>query len=70
MQTTTHLVRSYKALVEITNEDPAAERVTDPNAIRERQFADDYLDESPRSERSTKMKRRIIDGSRRYLEKL
>lgn len=69
-QTTTHLVRSYKALVEITNEDPAAERVTDPNAIRERQFADDYLDESPRSERSTKMKRRIIDGSRRYLEKL
>ncbi len=69
-QTTRRLVQSYKALVEIVKEDPSAERVTDPNAVRERQFIDEYLDEGARSAKSMRLKRRILEGSRRYLEQL
>ncbi|KAI9833687.1 MAG: hypothetical protein M1826_006778 [Phylliscum demangeonii] len=69
-QMTEHLIGAYKALAEIVGEDPMADNVTDPNAVRERQFAADYLDETPNSGRVMQVKKRIIDGSRRYLEKL
>jgi nuclear pore complex protein Nup93 len=68
--TSTQLVNAYRALVEIVQEDPSAERVTDPKAVRERQFMEYYLDDDVRSARSMVMKRRIIDGSRQFLEKL
>lgn len=64
------MVNSYKALILMFGEDPSAERVTDPNALRERQYRDDYLEEGVRSARSMQMKTRIIDGARRYLEQL
>ncbi|KAI9861990.1 MAG: hypothetical protein M1813_005061 [Trichoglossum hirsutum] len=68
-QTTSQLIDAYKALVEIVKENPKAINVTDPDAIRERQFAADYLDETPNSTRSVTIKKRIIDGSRNFLEK-
>lgn len=70
IQITAQLVNSYKALIEIVQEDLSGENITDANGTRERQFADDYLDEATNSAGSMRMKKRIIDGSRRFLEKL
>ncbi|CAD6565372.1 MAG: hypothetical protein ASARMPREDX12_009250 [Alectoria sarmentosa] len=53
------LADSYDALAEIVGESKA----------KERQFADDYLDEVPNSAKSMNIRKRIIDGSRRCLEK-
>lgn len=50
---------AYKALREIAKEGQS----------RERQFAQDYLDEMPNSPRSVRVRRQIIDGSRSSLEK-
>ena len=50
---------AYKALIEIAKEGEASER----------HYADDYLDELPNSSKSIKIRKRIIDGSRRSLEK-
>ena len=50
---------AYDALMEIVAESKA----------KERQYADDYLDEIPNSARNIKIRKRIIDGSRRCLEK-
>lgn len=36
---------------------------------KERQFAEDYLDETPSSGRSIAIRKRILDGARRFLEK-
>ena len=58
-QSPKQLAHSYDALMEITGETNA----------KERQFADDYLDEVPNSARSMNIRKRIIDGSRRCLEK-
>ncbi|KZF22711.1 Pentulose kinase [Xylona heveae TC161] len=63
------LAEAYGALIEIVNEDPNAESVSEPNAIKERQFAVDYLDEMPNSSKAMSTRKRIIDGSRRFLEK-
>ena len=53
------LADSYDALVEITRE----------NEAKERQFADEYLDEVFNSVKSMNIRKRILDGSRRCLEK-
>lgn len=58
-QSPKQLADSYDALVEIIGEGEA----------KEREFADDYLDELPNSAKSMKIRKRIIDGSRRCLEK-
>lgn len=58
-QSSKQLADSYDALVEIVGE----------NEAKERQFADDYLDEVPNSAKSMNIRKRIIDGSRRCLEK-
>lgn len=39
-----------------------------PGAIKERQFAEDYLDDNINSNESVRMRKRIIEGSRKYLE--
>ena len=52
---------SYKALIEITNE----EALTD---FKPRRFAAEYLEENVNSENSVKSRQRIINGSRRALE--
>ena len=53
------LVDAYQALIEIVGEPKAKERA----------FNEDYLDEIPNSVRSTKIRKKIIDGSRKSLEK-
>lgn len=58
-QSPKQLADSYDALVEIVGESEA----------KERQFADDYLDEIPNSAKSMNIRKRVIDGSRRCLEK-
>lgn len=50
---------AYDALMEIVGEHQA----------KQRQFAEDYLDETPNSAKVTKIRKRILDGSRRCLEK-
>lgn len=50
---------AYDALVEIVDQSKA----------KERQYADDYLDENPNSAKSIKIRKRITNGSRRCLEK-
>lgn len=53
------LADAYDALVEIAEESKA----------KERQYANDYLDEIPNSAKAIKTRKRVIDGSRRCLEK-
>ncbi|KAJ9399414.1 hypothetical protein DTO282F9_3774 [Paecilomyces variotii] len=64
------LCDAYRALIAITKEDPSIDNPSDPGAIRERQFSEDYLNESANSRGATNLRRRIIEGSRTFLEKL
>ena len=65
-----HFVSAYGALISITGEKTQAEAInpgsTNP---RSRSFARDYLDDTATSNTSIKMRKRILDGSRTYLEK-
>jgi nuclear pore complex protein Nup93 len=56
-------------LIEIVKENPNAKSPTDPDAVKERQYADDYLEESRNSAKTVAIRKRIIDGSRKTLEK-
>ena len=67
---TTMLVHAYDALVRITGEDPKIESASDPGAIKERQYAKAYLDDHANSSVSTRIRKRILSGSRNYLEEL
>jgi len=69
IEDTSHFVNAYKALSEIVGENTTAQRPTDPGAVRERQYAADYLDDSPTSRAAFALRKRIIDGSRSFLEK-
>ncbi|KAF2280307.1 NIC-domain-containing protein [Westerdykella ornata] len=60
-----HFLNAYKALMSITGE--AEFRTSNKRA--ERFFAQDYLDENPNSERSINIRKRILNGSREFLEK-
>lgn len=42
---------------------------SDTGAIRERQFSEEYLDEAPNSRRAMNLRKRIIEGSRSFLER-
>ena len=67
---TTMLVNAYKALVNITGEDASKENVSDPGVVKERQYAQAYLDETHNSRTNMTVRKRIINGSRDFLEKL
>lgn len=67
---TTMLVHAYDALARITGEDPSVVRAADPGAIKERQYAKAYLDDNVNSATSTRVRKRILTGSRKYLEGL
>lgn len=64
----TSLVHAYNALVEIIGEKRPDDSSRNPPP-KERQFAQDYLEEEPASGRSIAIRKRILDGSRRFLEK-
>jgi nuclear pore complex protein Nup93 len=66
---TAPLIDAYSALIEITKENGKVEKPSDPGAIKERQYRDDYLDENVNSPKSTAMRKRILEGSRQFLEK-
>lgn len=68
-QSSSSLVDAYKALIEVTREDADPASSTGSKAAKERQLAEDYLDEVPNSARTIRIRKRIIDGSRRCLEK-
>ena len=67
---TSMLVHAYKALIRITFEDSDAENASDASAIRERHYATAYLDENMNSAPSTRIRKRIIKGSRNFLSEL
>lgn len=69
IEDTTHYVNAYKALAEIVGEKADTANAPDANLPKERQYATDYLDDTPNSRRAFALRKRIIDGSRRYLEK-
>ncbi|WEW59428.1 nuclear pore complex subunit [Emydomyces testavorans] len=62
------LFEAYQALISITNESQNMVSFAEPGAIKERQFAQDYLDENVNSNESVRLRGRVIEGSRRYLE--
>lgn len=53
----------------MVKENPDVTSPTDPRTVKERQFVTGYLDETPTSAKAIKLRRMIIDGSRRALEK-
>ncbi|KAE8374320.1 Nup93/Nic96-domain-containing protein [Aspergillus bertholletiae] len=64
------LFDAYQALMSIVQEAPSIMNVSDPGAIKERQFSENYLEEAPGSRRAISLRRRIVDGSRTFLENL
>ncbi|KAL9616536.1 MAG: hypothetical protein Q9160_008603 [Pyrenula sp. 1 TL-2023] len=60
---------AYHALREITGEKTSIKDASNPKAIKERQYKSEYLDDIQDSRRSLAWRKRVIDGSRRYLEK-
>jgi nuclear pore complex protein Nup93 len=64
-----HFVHAYRALISITGETPELE-ASNPasNNPKSRQFVKDYLDEQPNSASSLRMRKCILDGSRKFLE--
>ncbi|RAL13619.1 linker nucleoporin NIC96 [Aspergillus homomorphus CBS 101889] len=63
------LYDAYRALISIVGESPDALNISDPIALRERQFSADYLDEAPTSRKAMNLRNRIVLGSRSFLEK-
>lgn len=66
----TSIVKAYGAVIEMLEEDPEVVDPANPLAVKERQFAIDYLDETQNSAKTIKIRKRIIRGSSRFLEKL
>ncbi|EEQ29995.1 protein kinase domain-containing protein [Microsporum canis CBS 113480] len=63
------LLEAYHALISITNEPASSVGYFEPGALRPRQFAKDYGEDSPGSVDALKMRRQIIAGSRKHLER-
>ncbi|KAI1751171.1 Nup93/Nic96-domain-containing protein [Xylaria castorea] len=63
------LVDAYHAAMSIVGENPDAETFAGDATARERQFKDNYLDPNDKSAGSLQMRRRILDGANRFLEK-
>lgn len=68
IQTPNRLKDAYDALIEIVR-DNTSEGSGESKPIKERQFAEIYLDENPNSMGSVCIRKRIINGSRQCLEK-
>ncbi|KAI0422392.1 Nup93/Nic96-domain-containing protein [Xylaria grammica] len=63
------LVDAYHAAMYIVGENPDAETFAGDATARERQFKDDYLDLNEKSVGSLQMRRKILDGANRFLER-
>ena len=67
---TSMLVHAYKALVQITSEDASKESLAEPEVVRERQYATAYLTDVPGAKDHIALRKRILNGSRKFLEQL
>lgn len=67
---TSMLVNAYKALVQITGEDANKENASEPGVVKERQYMQGYLDDAENSPANIAVRKRILVGSRKFLEKL
>lgn len=63
-----HVVKAYRAVVEITGEKDDSEPLSAQGALKERHFAEAYLDESPSSGKTAKINKQILSGACRHLE--
>ncbi|KAF2133275.1 nuclear pore protein-like protein [Dothidotthia symphoricarpi CBS 119687] len=64
-----HFISAYGALISITGEATELDASTPGSKTpKARSFAKDYLDDQPNSASSVRMRKRILDGSRKYLE--
>ncbi|EZF28801.1 nucleoporin [Trichophyton mentagrophytes] len=63
------LIEAYHALISITNEPTSSVGYFEPGALRPRQFARDYREDGPNSIEALKMRKQIITGSRKHLER-
>jgi nuclear pore complex protein Nup93 len=63
------LFSAYQALIGIVHESPRILSPSEPGAIKERQYAEDYLEESSKSRNAIDLKKQILEGSRSFLEK-
>ncbi|KAL8804768.1 MAG: hypothetical protein Q9182_002360 [Xanthomendoza sp. 2 TL-2023] len=61
------LIDAYKALIDIVRE-PSDPQNAGQAVPKQRQFLEDYLDETPNSAKQVETRQRILDGSRRSLE--
>jgi nuclear pore complex protein Nup93 len=64
-----HVVKAYKGMMEIVEEASEGQIVPGRGDIKERQFAAAYLDESQTSASAVQIKKRILQGTSRHLEK-
>jgi nuclear pore complex protein Nup93 len=64
------LVKAYRALIEIVSEKSDVVELSDPLAVKEREYATAYLDENPNSGSNLRIRKRILAGGTRCLEKL
>lgn len=65
-----HFISAYGALMSITGEQTQNDaEIPGSNNPKSRAFARDYLDETATSNTSVRLRKRILDGSRSYLEK-
>ncbi|KAI9373989.1 Nup93/Nic96-domain-containing protein [Aspergillus egyptiacus] len=62
------LFDAYRALISIVGETSDVKDISDPAAIKERQFSAEYLSETPNSHQAVTLRKRIVEGSRRFLE--
>ncbi|KAF2712324.1 NIC-domain-containing protein [Pleomassaria siparia CBS 279.74] len=68
-ENTDHFINAYNALISVTGEKPDPYAPTARNdPPRERCFTRQYLEEAPNSVNSLKIRKRILDGSRKFLE--
>ncbi|EZF28009.1 hypothetical protein H112_00106 [Trichophyton rubrum D6] len=63
------LTEAYHALISITDEPASSVGYFEPGALRPRQFAKDYREDGPNSIEALKMRKQIITGSRKHLER-
>ncbi|KAJ5565254.1 hypothetical protein N7513_001496 [Penicillium frequentans] len=64
------LFDAYQALVSIVGESPNITGAEDRDAVKERQYATDYLEESSHSRKAINLKKKILEGSRGFLERM
>ncbi|OBT79120.1 hypothetical protein VF21_01816 [Pseudogymnoascus sp. 05NY08] len=66
---TEQVLNAYKAVVEIVGEHPDLRSFSEPNVVKERQFASAWTDEAPNSVAAIDLRKRILRGTARHLEK-